>query len=169
MNRWTAAVRWTAAALVLVGAAPASGADRLDDSASPRSRVPATIVMTNEGRPLSDSLRPTSATIRFGRVDYKLATARYLGKQARIYFVVPPMIPGLRSPAGLRVEWRASRLFAPGTAHPGERQLVWSGIVREPWMFEGLDLMFHLDLREMQLARDGLFGVECYFEIEVLP
>lgn len=165
-------VRMQALAWLLLAGWPLSSAlaaERLDDSASPRSRVPAQVVMSNEGRPLNDSLNPVTATVNFGRVDYKLATARYVGRQARIYYVVPPQISGLRSPAGLRVDWRGNGLFASGSARPGERQLVWSGTVRDAWMSDGLDLSFQVDLRELQLARDGQFGFESYFEIETLP
>ena len=157
-------------ALLLLASISADAAtERLDDSASPRSRIPAQIVLSNEGRPLADSLKPTTASVRFGRVDYKLATVRYIGKQARIYYVVPAQIVGLRSPAGLRVEWRGDGGIASGSARPGERQLIWTGQVRENWMNIALDLNFQVDLRELQLPRNGQFGFESYFEIEVFP
>lgn len=159
------------ALLVLLAAAGhvALAADRLDDSASPRSRVRAPVVLSDEGRPLQDSRNATRATVHFGRVDYKLATARYVGRQARIFYVVPAVIPGLRSPSGLRVEWRGNGLFANGTAAPGERRMVWSGVVPGPWMTEGLDLTFHVDLRQLQLRPNESFGFESYFEIETAP
>ena len=157
------------AAVALAAGAAVQAAERLDDSASPRSRVQARVVLSDEGRPLADSQRPTFAQVTFGRVDYKLSTGRYVGRQARIYYVVPAFIAGLRSPAGLLVEWRGSGLFASGRARPGERSLVWSGVVPGPWMSEGLDLAFRVDLRELQLQRDGRFGFESYFEIEVSP
>jgi hypothetical protein len=131
--------------------------------------VPARVVLSEEGRPLLESRNPTRATIQFGRVDYKLATARYAGRQARIYYVVPAQVTGLRSPAGLRVEWRGSGLFANGAARPGDRQLVWTGVVPGAWMTESLELTFQVELRELQLQRDGQFGLESYFEIEVMP
>lgn len=159
---------WSALfALALGGTARA--ADRLDDSASPRSRVPAQVVYSNEGRPLQDSLEPVTAIVKFGRIDYRLAMARYVGRQARIYYVVPAQVAGLRSPAGLRVDWRGLGLFAGGSARPGERRLVWSGQVRDAWMNESLDLNWEVDLRELQLPRNGQFGFEAYFEIEVFP
>lgn len=142
---------------------------RLDDSASPRSQVQPQLVLSDQGRPLADSFNARTATVKFGRVDYKLATAPFLGKQARIYYVVPAVIGGLRSPTGLRVDWRGNGLFANGSAYSGERRLVWSGVVREPWMSEGLDLTMQLDLREFQLPRNGQLGFESYFEIETSP
>lgn len=157
------------AACFLLLSRPVFAAERLDDSASPRSRVQAQTVMSDEGRPLADSLNPTRANVNFGRISYKLATAPYVGKQARIYFVIPGLIQGLRSPAGLRVQWRGSQQFASGTARPGERQLVWTGLVNTPWISEDIELSYEVDLRELELPRDGSFGFESYFEIEVFP
>jgi hypothetical protein len=155
--------------LLLAVGATARAAERLDDSASPRSRVPARVVLTNEGRTMMASRNPSRAVVQLGRVDFRLATTRHIGKQARIYFVVPPFVTGLRSPAGMRVDWRGNGNFANGSAHPGERQLVWSGIVTGPWMNEGIELSFEVELRELQLQADGQFGFEPFFEIEVSP
>lgn len=165
----TNCLRIASTLLVLCLAWPGYAAERLDDTASPRSRVPAQVVLSNEGRPLADSLNPTTATARFGRIDYKLATSRYIGKQARIYYVIPVQIVGLRSPSGLRAEWRGYGKFASGVARPGERQLVWTGTVHDAWLSESLDLSIQVDLRELQLPRNGQFGFESYFEIEVSP
>jgi hypothetical protein len=83
--------------------------------------------------------------------------------------VVPALIEGLRSPSGMRVDWRSGALFAGGTARPGERQMVWSGVVPGPWMTDSLDLSFEVELAQVQLRSDGQFGFEPYFEIETNP
>jgi hypothetical protein len=155
--------------MLLAAGTACLAAERLDDSASPRTRVQAPVVLGDDGRPLKDSRNPTRAIVQFGRVDYKLSTARYVGRQARIYYVVPAFIPGLRSPSGLRVTWRGNGLFAAGDAGPGERRLVWNGVVPGAWMAEALDLTFQVDLRELQLRANQPFGFESYFEIEVSP
>jgi len=126
------------------------------------------VVLGNDGRPLADRLNATVAIVQLGRVEYRLATARYLGKEVRIYYAVPALIEGLRSPAALRVEWRGNGGFGSGAARAGERQLVWTGIVREPWMSTALELAFNVDLQQMQFPRNGVFGFEPYFEIEVV-
>jgi hypothetical protein len=139
---------------------------RLDDSASPRSRV--------QARPDPDLDADTAAasphlTVRFDGIEYRLSTAPFVGRRARIFYVVPPFIPGLRSPAGMRVEWRTGGLFAPGTAGPGDRRLVWSGTVPGPWMSERFDLRVRLDRRELRPMPGGALDFESYFEMEVLP
>lgn len=146
--------------------------ERLDDSASPRSQVTAPPMLSEQGQPLDRYIAgpaPTVGIVKFGRVEYKLATARFVGKQARIFYVIPPAIVGLRSPAGMRVEWRGSGLFADGVARPGQRTLVWSGPVRDTFMSEGLDLTLRIDLRELQLRPGAGLAFESFFEIEVSP
>lgn len=146
-----------------------SGSERLDDSTSPRSRVEAPVVLGNNGGLLADNPDATQAIVKFGRVDYRLATAPYVGKQARIYYVAPAAIPGLVSPSGLRLEWRGNGLFSDGSARPGERVLVWSGKVDDAWMSEGLDLTLYVELASIRLSPGESFGFESWFEIEVLP
>lgn len=151
-----------ALSLCVVGVMPA-WAERLDDSASPRARVQATIEATGAaaGSPY------VWATFR--GVEYRLATGAYVGRRARISLVVPMLIDGLRSPAGLRLEWRGAGAFASGAAGPGERRVVWVGTVPAPWMVERLDLRMQLDLREWRATSLRALNVETYFEIEVMP
>lgn len=142
---------------------------RLDDSASPRSRVAPQMTLSDEGRPLAESLAPRSATVRYGRIEYRLATASFVGRQARIYLVVPTNIPGLRAPAGLQLVWQGSGRFTSGSARPGERRLVWAGVVPAAWMQESLDLTLELNLAYFQPPTNNMVGFESYFEIEVTP
>lgn len=158
MFAWLAAVPGMASALV----------ERLDDSTSPSSQVRAP---TDDNSPITAPGASYSPIVRvaFGRVHYRLATARYMGRQARIYYVLPMAIPGLRSPAGLQVSWRTNGLFAGGTGRPGDRVPVWSGTVRDAWITESLDLTWQVDVRELRLTRGMPLGFEAYFEIETLP
>jgi hypothetical protein len=135
---------------------------RLDDSASPRAQVQADF-----GR--ATPLDARTARVSLGRVEYRLATQAYVGQRARVFYVVPPHIPGLRTPAGLTVEWRGGSLFAPGQAQPGQRVPVWTGVVRGPWLHDSQDLSFVLDMRALYLPGRMPLSFESYFEIEVLP
>lgn len=153
--------------LLAGGGAALAQVHRLDDSTSPRSRV--------QARPDEDADAGLGAaaspfiTVRFDGIEYRLATAPFVGRRARIFYVVPPFIPGLRSPAGMRVEWRTGGLFAPGMARPGERRMVWSGTVPGPWMSERFDLRVQFDRRELRPVPGGALDYESYFEMEVLP
>jgi hypothetical protein len=171
MSAWASSLheglRVAAVAVALAGAAAALAGQRLDDTTSPRAQVQPLRVLSEQGRPLAETLNPRFAILEFGRIDYRLATAAYLGRPARIYFVLPDAVPGLRSPAGLRIQWRGLGGFASGMGRPGERVLVWSGVVREPWLQESIELTWQLDLTQVDL-RHGQFGLQAYFEIETV-
>lgn len=159
-------------AFALLAFSSLARAERLDDSASPRSQVTSPPMVSEQGYPL-DRLQPGPqplvGVVKFGRVDYKLATGKFVGKTARIYYVIPAVISGLRSPAGLQVEWRGNGVFDNGSARPGERKLVWSGLVREAFISEGLDLTMKIDLRELQTRAGQGLAFESFFDIELLP
>lgn len=154
--------------LALAAAVALAQPQRLDDSASPRGRVPAVVALDETGRPLDASPNAERAQLRFGRIEYRLATAAYVGKQVRISYVVPAMVPGLRSPQALRVEWRGQPPLASGSGRPGDRVPVWTGRVSEPWTQVALDLTAWVELRELTLRGNEPFGFECYFDIEVI-
>lgn len=135
---------------------------RLDDSASPRAHVS---VDFQQAR----ALDAHTVAVPMGRIDYRLATAPHMGRRARIFYVVPPAIAGLRSPAGLQVVWRGQGSFASGAARPGDRVPVWLGIVQSAWMNESFDLQLRIDPRALQMSRGVPLSFESYFEIEPLP
>ena len=135
---------------------------RLDDSSSPRALVNTDL---SRAQPLdADTVR-----LHLGRVEYRLATAAYVGRRARIFYVVPHQIAALRTPNGLAVVWTGSGQFASGQGRPGMRVQVWSGVVRTPWLHEALDLSFVIDLRSLTLPGRTPLSFESYFEIEVAP
>ena len=151
----------------------ASAGVRLDDSASPRSIVQSPKVLSEYGHPIHEVVPGVPAAQRaivdFGRIEYRLATAPYVGRHARIYFVIPPLVPGLRSPQGMQVTWRSEGAFASGTGRAGDKVQVWSGVVREPLMSQALSMRQEFVLRELLPQAANGISVECYFEIEVGP
>lgn len=153
---------------LFAGAATAQW-QRVDHSASPRHRVPPQLALDDAGRPLAASPFAEAAQLRFGRVDYRLATAAWVGRNVRLAYVVPALVSGLRSADGLRVDWRGLAPLASGSARPGERVVVWSGRVESPWMVVALEPTAHVDLRQLELRGPAPFAFECHFEIETLP
>ena len=137
--------------------------ERLDDSSSPRSQVTTPL----QWLPASDG-NATVATART-RIEYRLATARYAGKIARVFFVIPALVPGVINPSALQVEWRGQGLVSQGRARLGERTLVWSGTVPGPWLTDILDLTLQLDSSGVRLPAGMSLRFEPYFEIEVFP
>lgn len=146
---------------------------RLDDSASPRAIVQSTQMVSEHGYPLNEYVPGAPAAQRaivdFGRIEYRLATAPYVGKNARIFLVVPLLPAVLKSPQGLVVSWRSEGSFASGSGRPGDRVPVWSGPVRQAFMNEALALRMEFALRELLPQAQKGVAVECYFEIEVGP
>lgn len=139
---------------------------RLDDSASARSVVEARSVTSETGRPLVDSASPEYVRANFGWVQYRLATAAYKGKAANIYYVIPLVINGLKSPHALTVTWKTNGQFNEGEGHAGDRKLVWSGTVTDDWMETEFDLQMQAELAQLRLPEGKVFGFESYFEIE---
>lgn len=136
--------------------------ERLDDSSSPRSQVSAPLQWAAG---TGDTSLATART----RIEYRLATARYTGKSARVYFVIPALVPGVVNPSALQLEWRGQGLLGQGRARLGERVLVWTGTVPGPWLTDTLDITLQLDPSGMRLPAGMPLRFEPYFEIEVFP
>jgi hypothetical protein len=153
--------RWIALLLLSPAAASALVA-RLDDSASPRAQVRSDFAN-------AQAMDGNLVVLPFGRIEYRLATAPHLGRRARIFYVIPPAVAGLRSPAGLQVQWRGNGAFASGSGRPGDRVQVWNGVVQTPWMNETFDLTLRIDPRELRLPTGAALSFESIFEIETSP
>ena len=142
---------------------------RLDDSASPRQRIMAPTVLSENGIALAADRNAQFALLQFGKVQFNLATHAYKGRNAHIYYVIPASLSALQSPSALQVQWRSLGSFASGTAQSGSRTLVWTGRLLHDTLQETLDLSARLRLADTRLPYDGHFGFDSYFEIELLP
>lgn len=157
--------------LVLLGLPSFSQAQltRLNDSASPRYQVESLRVTSETGEPLDQAVNPQIAIMDFGVVEYKLATAEFVGQRVKLYYVIPSTIKGLLNPKALTVHWESKALIQSGSAHAGERKLVWSGTLTQPWLEIALYLSMQVRLNELRLRTHEVFGFESYFELETLP
>lgn len=137
---------------------------RLDDSTSPRARVAPKSAVDETGRPLARSLEPNHAILRFGEVVYRLDMRPHLGQAARVYFV---RAPEAGPPTNTRLNWAAAGSPLKGSLLAGERALLWSGIVNQPWMDLNLQLEIDFDLlRQLPNTRLGSANQTTYFELE---
>ena len=176
MSTQTLVPLFACVALLLAASSTASAVERLDDSSSRQYAVmPQRTVLTSanaSGIAFGDgsgASQATGATLTFGRINYRLATARYVGKRARIYLVIPQATNVVTTPAALKLEWRGTRAFASGSGHPGDRVLVWQGVVASAWLDEDVELTLQVDLRHLQNSARATAGFESYFEIEASP
>jgi len=159
-------------AFVLMPCVALAAIERLDDSGSRQYAVSPQRTVLTPANGLGDSFstaQATGATLSFGRINYRLATAKYVGKRARIYLVIPQATNVVSTPAALKLEWRGTRAFASGAGHPGDRVLVWQGVVAGFWLDEDVELTMHIDLRHLHSSARATAGIESYFEIEVTP
>jgi hypothetical protein len=151
-------------ALVLAAAPVLAAPKRLDDRGSPRSVVNVESRWLHAGEGLSaEQLNAMVATVT--NLEFRLDTSAYVGKRARIYLVIPEFVQGLRASTGMRVEWTSRGSFLAGSALPGQRALVYDGLVQRPSMHEALDLSVYLDARYLERG----LRFDPAFEIDVAP
>jgi hypothetical protein len=151
-------------ALVLATQPALAAPKRLDDRGSPRSivNVEPRWLHTSDGL-TQEQLNAMVATVP--NLEFRLDTSAFVGKRARIYLVVPEFVAGLRAPNGMRLEWTSRGSFLAGSALPGQRTLVYDGVVQRPVLHETLDLSVFLDARYL----DRGLRFDPTFEIDVVP
>lgn len=151
------------AACALAAASTLGAPIRLDDSASPKSRIVSAPRWLGEHESAGNREWLHALVAEAANVEVRLDTKAFVGARGRIYLAVPELVPGLLSRDGLRVTWVSGGGFASGSALPGERTLVYDGPIASAVTAGRFDFRFDLDARH--LGR-GL-RVEPYFEIEV--
>lgn len=92
------------------------------------------------------------------RVNVRLATATWLGRSARIYMVLPSETSG-----SVKVAWRGQGLLQDGQLVPGQRALVYSGIIRDKRMEDVIDVRVEADGTRIIAPQQLRF----HFEIDV--
>lgn len=84
-------------------------------------------------------------------------------KQVSIFLVLPAQIPGMHSTGGFEMSWTTRGRFREGTVHPGERALLFQGLVDASVLAEFVGFTYVIDAREMI----GTLRVEPVYEIEL--
>lgn len=152
-------VRPIAGIALCIAAGMAAGQARLDTGASPQQQVRAELEWTvplRRAAGVSDkAFRRMTAQVR--ALDIRLDTARFVGREARIYMTLPLPVQGLSGTSGLRLDWRSEGVFEDGSLVPGERTLLFAGPVSEPELRDRLHLQIEVD-------SDAMTGGEIRFE-----
>ena len=86
----------------------------------------------------------------------------FIGKNVRVFLIMPPQTPGIAGPAGLEVTWRTQGVFLPGTARPGERVLFFQGVIQQSPLRDLIAYTFRVDARYTsgQVRFDPIYEIE---------
>ena len=94
-------------------------------------------------------------------VEVRLDTSDYEGQTAQIYLRLPDETNGIQDAAGVEVEWTTRGIFAPGHTTPGNRALIFEGVVDSPLMIDFFRYTIRVDARKVF----GPFRIEPVYEI----
>ena len=155
-------MRIVAAAMLVLALPAATAATRLDDSASPRTRVDVTSRWLHTQEGLTDPAQLNAMVAEVRNLEVRLNTSAYVGKRGRVYLTVPAATVGLQSASGMRVEWRTRGTLMAGTALPGTRAVVYDGPITKAVLADFMDFSLFLDARFVQTG----LRFEPVFEIE---
>jgi hypothetical protein len=87
---------------------------------------------------------------------------RLVGQQVRIYVTIPISVQGIDDTTGLDVEWKTQGTLRPGRARPGDRLLLFQGVVKDALLRGFIAYTFNIDARFVQ----GPIRFEPTYEIE---
>ena len=147
--------------LGLLAAGAQAAPVRLDDSLSSQQRV----VMRQEWRDAypNQGHRPDLMTVLArASVEVRLKTEAYVGRNARVFLVLPTLANTGALPADLRIEWRTRGAMRAGIAAPGTRTLVFEGRIGAPVIGDWFDFYVTADSR----ALGSNVQFEPYFDLE---
>jgi hypothetical protein len=140
-------------------------ATRLDDSPSPRQHVELTSQWERRSGDSRNADERLAVLVEARDVDIRLNTGAWNGKNAEIYIVFPPSIPGLRLANAMRIEWRTRGRFIAGATIPGQRALVYRGPISSAVSGDIFDFTYRIDGRHFERR----LQFQPVFEIEPLP
>ena len=149
---------------IMMGAAMDGGAvEILDDSLSPRKQYADQFEWANPGDGANLS-REAFFLLRSkaSGVEVWLDTTRYEGRRSRIYLRLPQQIIGYNSTEGFLLSWVTDRIFAPGSVRPGNRALLFDGVIETALMVEVFTFTLEVDAAFF----DGTIKYAPIFEIE---
>ena len=153
--------------LCLVAGVPgnARSTERLDDSLSPRKQYSVQFQWANRNTAVSMSPEEffLLRSIVSG-VEVRLNTAAYEGRRARIYLTIPRQIEGFISTESFLLSWKTDRVFYPGSVRPGNRTLLFDGIIESSVMVEIFTFSLEVDARFLngKIQYAPVYEIETY-------
>jgi hypothetical protein len=97
-------------------------------------------------------------------VEVRLNTSSYIGRRARIYLALPRQIDGFNGNRGFSLAWKTTGIFVSGATSPGNRALIFEGLIGSPLMTEFFTFTLKLDANRLT----GKLRYAPIYEIEPL-
>jgi len=153
-------------AFVLLSISFASqAAEVLDDSQSPRKQFDVRFEWEHQGN-LSSVSKGEFFLLKahIPDVEVRLNTSNYIGKKARIYLALPSQIDGFNGSQGFSLAWKTTGIFASGTTFPGNRALIFGGLIESPLLTEFITFTLKLDANRLtgKLRYAPIYEIELY-------
>ena len=149
----------------VVGVANAQITERLDDSASPRQRLEARVAWEAPNEVLGLSEEQLNSMLAFiDDFELRLDTSKFEGERARIFLTLPISVRGLRRADGMVMAWKTEGVFENGSVTPGDRALIFDGVIPGPLMTDIFDITLTIDTREVigGLNFDPIYEIETF-------
>lgn len=153
--------------LVLLGGMPFSAqcTEILDDSLSPQKQYSVQFEWAHRGNTIGLSQEEfflLKSTV--SGVEVRLNTSDYEGKRARIYLTLPRQIEGFVSTERFLLSWKTDRLFYQGSVRPGNRTLLYDGVIESPVMVEMFTISLEVDARYLngKIQYAPIYEIETY-------
>ena len=135
-------------------AAEGANAFRVDDSTSQPIAAQSQLRWKNQAPVGQDAHEAEAVT----RVNIRLNTLPWMGRNGRVYMALPPIRNGL-----LRAAWATQGRLQSGSLVSGGRGLVYQGTITTPVLEDVMTVKVSVDGRLISVAEDLQF----YFEIEL--
>jgi hypothetical protein len=140
-------------------------AEVLDDSQSPRKQINFNFEWANKGD-LSTLNKDEFFLIEahIPDVEVRLNMSNYIGKKARIYLALPGQIDGFNGSQGFSLTWKTTGIFASGMTSPGNRALIFKGVIGSSLLTEFFTFTLKLDANRLtgKLRYAPIYEIELY-------
>jgi len=140
-------------------------AEVLDDSQSPKKQFNIKFEWEKQGD-LSSVSKDEFFLLKahIPDVEVRLNTSNYIGKKARIYLALPGQIDGFNGRQGFSLTWKTTGIFASGATSPGNRALIFKGVIGSPLLTEFFTFTLKLDANRLtgKLCYAPIYEIELY-------
>lgn len=154
----------TLVALIFISLA-SQAAEVLDDSQSPKKKFNIRFEWEKQGN-LSSVSKDEFFLLKahIPDVEVRLNTSNYIGKKARIYLALPSQIDGFSGSRGFSLTWKTTGIFVSGATSPGNRALIFEGLIGSPLLTEFFTFTLKLDANRLtgKLRYAPIYEIELY-------